>query len=507
MKLNHIIFSFLLIVIFIYLVFLSFLSTKLKQPDHHNDDSEKQQQSITDNLKSSEKKEKKKFKNLNLPIYSSHFCNGDNNDISNFRYRICHFKNICYAPFHKKKIWFYFSNNNNFQLMNGINSETSEFILNQFPNPFVLLKRADDDKQVLTPWNLQILNSPIPLKNDVENNNINGYSAEFDDSSEVVALYDGYWMENLGHFINDDLYSVFAGLRLFNLTTNPKEIRLLLNSDCSMFYDIKENDRCQRFFKDWKPLISKLKELNINKYEDFIPLLNTRQPTKLICFRNLITGLTSLNFYNHNHIGHSNLFYEYRNHLISQLGLNPYFKPKKQKIIIAYKSEKERRHIVNFNEMINFIKKEFGDLAEIQVEKFYDKSAKEQVNVLQQSTVFITPPGAISQGSIFLTKYTTAIYFDIYQEGKTNSLEGYFWTNLFWFKDFRYPVVKDEIKIDYNLIKEYNDNEWNVNKIKDKEVMYRNYGSIKVDLNKLSLLIQNALHFTNQWLFNNNDEE
>ena len=415
-------------------------------------------------------------------LYSKHFCIGDNNDVEQFRNRVCIFTNICYAPFQKKKRWIYFQKPGS-TLITAVNPQTGELIRDSFPQPFAILKRSDDESKVESPWTPTVISNEIPLREP-----FNRLTARFD-SSKLAILYEPYWMENFGHVLNDDLFATYAAMQLFNTTIQPEHVRLLLNSDCSMFLDGDEHSRCNRFFSSWSPLIANIPSVNVNKMGE---IEKEQDPNQLICYEKMLVGLTSLNFHNHDHTGHAPLFWNFRNHLIRQLGLNPNQRPSKQTILIAHKPENQRRHIVNFKEMVDFVRENFPD-THVQVEQFFDKPARDQVRILQDSTVFITMPGAISQGSIFLSSGTSAIYVDILRNEKSSSLEGYLWTHLSWFKHFRYPVRKEEIVIDEEIIKEHNSNKWS-RKVTDREEMHRNYGSVRIDLNRLKLLIENAIN-------------
>jgi hypothetical protein len=87
-------------------------------------------------------------------------------------------------------------------------------------------------------------------------------------------------------------------------------------------------------------------------------------------------------------------------------------------------------------------------LQNFRMEPFFELSALEQVKLMQETAVFVTPGGGLSFIGMFLPIGSVIITLDIYDYGAKKSqpfaTENHFWNNCAWLKVWRYPVTPEE---------------------------------------------------------------
>ncbi len=109
------------------------------------------------------------------------------------------------------------------------------------------------------------------------------------------------------------------------------------------------------------------------------------------------------------------------------------------------------RGVRNSKEIENAMRKEFGD--KFVFTTFTKLSAKEQIQLIQNATVFITPPGGGSFIGMFMEHRAVMLTFNVIDERLGNSSvpfigEHYLWDSLSNVDFCRYEVTPEEFYFD-----------------------------------------------------------
>ena len=103
------------------------------------------------------------------------------------------------------------------------------------------------------------------------------------------------------------------------------------------------------------------------------------------------------------------------------------------------------RHFYNPQEMNKTLNDRFSNF---RLEEFATLPAREQIELMQDTAVFVTPGGGISFIGMFLPIGSVIITLDYYDYGLNISqpfaTENHFWNNCNWIKVWRYPVTPEE---------------------------------------------------------------
>lgn len=182
-----------------------------------------------------------------------------------------------------------------------------------------------------------------------------------------------------------------------------------------------------------------------------------------ICFRNLFVGASSLSTLEATELS-SRTAEDMKELLVSNiLTENKVNTPIQHKIIILQKNKKpfhvfengtsegstnDFNHVINNDEMVNFINATFYDFAEVItiIPDYY--SWKELIQIVQSATILITPPGGGSFAGTFLKKGSGLIVLDknfghhSMRDVATVGSDDNWWTHLHYVHLFHYPVCK-----------------------------------------------------------------
>ncbi|KAL0476372.1 hypothetical protein AKO1_004896, partial [Acrasis kona] len=334
--------------------------------------------------------------------------------------------------------------------------------VDSFPNPFVVQKQSDTN-EILDPW------TPVVIKGSID-------SAMLSTDAKYTALYTPYWEENFGHFLHDDMFSVFDAMLQFHANyENPSDLQLLVNTDCEMFGE-QRLERCNKFHQQWIPLFSSHPVIRVDTLEE----------TK--CYQNLFVGLTSFNFHRHHHTGKGLSRWLFRNHILQQLN---YKQKTNKRPIITIIDKVGRRRIMNTQQIALHLYNTLNDVDVNVVSNVEKLSPYMQVELMQKTTVLISPPGGISMMSIFLNEGSSAIFTDIYdpETRSSKSLEGYFWSNMHHINHLRYRVSVREVVFDKTSESRGSTN----------QEVYRNYGNVLMDNDKTLNLALIALNYAKEY--------
>jgi len=338
--------------------------------------------------------------------------------------RLCRFSNVCYDR-KDQKLLFYTNPAGQLPLVfdNGIVEDFGDHFLNQ----------RGGCSNVPDYLKIEKLKHPLPQEH------ANAFS-----NATISVLLKPFWAENFGHFLVDDLFSVFSGLSLLSLLT-PDAALVLPGKGCAEIHGGSELTRCEKFFEQWSRGLSRRAVLRLSDDMTF--------PYQMACFDTLVVGVGALCFHGGT-LGRGSDFWMFRKWMLLNMGIadspsklcaSP---PCKSVITILKKKESiHPRDIINFDAMVAHLTAKFSHIAELQVFAPHVATAKEQIEQALKTTVAITPEGGISFWAFFLPVGSVAIFIDHWDEGAQASvhMEGYFWTNMPWLHDFYYTVKRNEV--------------------------------------------------------------
>ncbi|KAJ3097344.1 hypothetical protein HDU97_004922 [Phlyctochytrium planicorne] len=414
--------------------------------------------------------------------YSKFRCSGDDNDIDGYVERVCVFEHICYDR-----------NQNEFQFYQRDTEEDRTILFEARMGEVKDFRHKDHGfvavKQlffaaVATEWdtfapNLVKGESPI---------------TKYPDSTTVLAPVHVLWStwaqdDNLGHVLWEEMAGIWFAMVRMNV---------IRDDVVAMHWPDKLPDRklARKFREAFFPAISKSPPVGFDDY-----VSEVAQKKRYVCFNEMLVGGNVRRFLQrlawHNY-GHEPLFWSLRGRILQAFALDPYQVPKTHQIVITKKSSsnyfssseyKTHRSIYNFDEVVDFVKKQYPSVT-IKVVDFKDYTIQEQLKLLLQTTVLITPSGGISMVLPFLPDGANAILLDYLEKedsyligskaGESVSMEAPFWNYWPHVKKLYYQVrSKDELRPD-NPAKSID------------EISWRDETSVLVDLKRLSALLEQA---------------
>jgi hypothetical protein len=276
---------------------------------------------------------------------------------------------------------------------------------------------------------------------------------------------------NLGHFLWEDLLGHYATTKRLGLDEEP-----IVMSTNGIVY--KSN---YAKFMNFSCGVSD---------RPFVELVNYTQTfqTRYVCFRKLQAG-GSMPVFQREHmsynIGKEPIFESFRTRILKCHGLDPDHVPKSHRIVITKKKKGQfQRSIYNLNELVDFLELTYPDIP-IQVVDWSSMSIEEQLQLLLNTTILVTPAGGVSMTAPFLPRGAHAIFMDYYvshtmygfREGESGSMEAAFWGHWPYLKKSYYQVRNSS---DYRMdAKGYQDTRW--------------YASVVVNMERIRELIDSSL--------------
>ncbi|KAI8907973.1 hypothetical protein EDD86DRAFT_276518 [Gorgonomyces haynaldii] len=306
-----------------------------------------------------------------------------------------------------------------------------------FPEPFIALDalsiyRFPNTNQYFTPKVIQALPTNYTLLKGLH------------------VLWDNWAPDfNLGHLVWEEMGSVFVNMhRLGIYETHAKWLNKRQIPSSGLF------QKFTQFFGP--PLTSKPMESLESALKD-----------EAVCFETLFVNSAQPLFLNpddQTHLGKEPLFRLMRDKIMAYYGLDPEQKISKTVITFMNKTDSIRnakRNIHNLKEVIAETQKRFPT-ADIRVLDPTEKSLKDQLYMLQETQILITPCGGISMIGPFLPVDATILIMDYhvdkhdlynalipYQIGDSGSMEASFW-NLFPHLRVRYYQILHESELFYH---------------------------------------------------------
>jgi hypothetical protein len=300
---------------------------------------------------------------------------------------------------------------------------------------------------------------------------------------DVVVLRKPMLPFNWGHFFADNIFPVFHALKVLGLPVLLNDTRLLWLDEQSWKGDPSGCEKnCDKFINDWLLMPKTM-------YDPRTGVLDVKS-RKLTCFKHLIAGVEHFSFSRAVHAdlpnaGWADSYREFRDYFREKIaGLKPSDRAKFQQILLVKKNG--RRHFLNHDEIASYLRKVFPTVS-LKETDFASLSPKEQLELLTESTVIVSPPGAVSMIAMFSADSTVGIYSDYWIPSKRHShgMEQHFYQILPWFTNYQYPILnRAEVKITTEDKRELQ---------ADINRKYRMNGSTWIDLKRMAMLVYSAL--------------
>ena len=397
---------------------------------------------------------------------------------------ICHLKNICWNPYQLKFVYYRDSRaapSWGYDL--SLRNHTPHYDLQ------VSYLKITRDRGLYSPTGeLPIIEVPGPLPVD----------APFD-KQPVHVYYDSFWAENYGHAIFDDVLPAYSLMHHFYLVTRSVQVLSLedLARNLLKRRDKSLHARGHRFLEEFFGYISDLTPIEMLKHSHQYDLRSQgtqgmvaidvhEDPSKFTCFSNLLVGhaVTGLHFDSGRVVHHFVDTILTHAASVSDLVREAVTKPMQRQLVVVI-LKRGRRRIVNVGSVINRIRRVFG--VSVKAIDPAELSTMQQIAIAQQATVIITPEGGISFFCIFARPGATAIipgHYDL-EKQDVEHMEQFFWENfdpihvMYYYPDNETELVFDKKRTPNRPL---------------KSGEYRDYTSVKVNLDRFMSYVEGALH-------------
>jgi hypothetical protein len=421
--------------------------------------------------------------------YSKFRCSGNDNDVNGHVERLCLFENVCFDR-----------DSNSFKFYRRMDRVQSPVLfdsrlgpLDQFSHDnhgFVAVKQllwaaAHSEHDTFAP---HIVPGESP-------------AVSSPDSTIRLSSLHVLWStwaqdDNLGHVLWEEMAGIWYAMIRMNVLSE--------NATAMHWPDsLPERPLAVKFRDAFFPAISTRSPVSFYPYIE--RLADSAAPDagiiRHVCFDQFLVGGNVRRFLQrmewHNY-GHEPLFFSLRARILDVFGLSPYSTPKAHRIVITRKTSsnyhpdenfKTHRSIYNIDEVSNFIKSRYPRI-KVDVVDFKELSINDQLRLLIDTTVLITPPGGISMMLPFLPDGANAIILDYLEKeddvhigtraGESVSMEGPFWN--YW------PHVK---KIYYQVRTRAELRSDDPSRSLD-DVSWRDEVSVNINLERLELLLTMA---------------
>lgn len=364
----------------------------------------------------------------------------------------------------------------------------------------------------------------------------------------LSILYSPYWPLNYGHFVADELFSLFIMMNIFaDVKDMNTDVLLIREKDCAMLFGHSWGRApCEKFSSQLLPSLSRhpVRTLPLLASEGKVDMGDMDEGTT-ICFRSLLVGQGPLGF-----SGDGPTWRSFRTFALTNLGYDPTVKPRSHSILILTKSFKAgtvvsttkasggRRGIVNLEKLTRSVSLTYPDIP-VTVLDPSKVTILEQISAVLRATVLVSPCGGIGFNAPFLSPGTSAIFVnffdpfaaDVHAHVAKDRIKGRvgggqaahlgpdasLWTRLGWVHDLYYEVTEHEVELDpayaqIDVVKTWlakeadGANSWKgLASINDKEKdqiisAYKHHVSIRVDVERFLGILQRALRHSSREL-------
>jgi hypothetical protein len=402
--------------------------------------------------------------------YSSFHCIGARNETHTHDRALCHFKNLCYNQSDKQ--FFYYERDGPFRQPKYFADGP---VYDAFPNIYPTMGSK---------FKIKVMRGNIP--EDMKF----GYS-------KLTVFSQAQNVDNFGHIIADNMFPIYHALNELQLW-NPDELRVI-------WYDF--NERCQNMkgmgrdkIRDdcMRQAIKTMINTGFTKYKpwDFSDMKN-----ETVCFKNVVLGVGQYSYSSYLDALHSQgqgeSWRKFRDFMRWKIaGIEPDTQqqqgPRPHQVLIV-KREGMRR-IVNHDIVVAGLRKQYPGLKIIE-SSMGSISLAQQVQLIANSTVIITPSGGISFATLFASEDTSVISFNFWipSARKSSGMDQAFFQRIPYLRMFQYPINSHKeirLELDKRVYRWADYSKGYKYRIDRK---FRLGGSVIVDVNRLSPLLYWAM--------------
>ena len=249
---------------------------------------------------------------------------------------------------------------------------------------------------------------------------------------------------NPGHLVWDDFLPIYTLMTMFQIEQDGELLmmRYVLKGERGLWAscDWKDEKRedCEKMQNKFLPLMIGLETLHqFTTTQSFNFLPNGEQKSNLVCARQGLAGIGSLTDHGttkthgweeedykttHNH-GRGGLLYDFRNYMLSNIGIPLEYQHKPPfRIIFSEKSSEVQTRHIDFTSQIDLLRKSFHPkYVSVESYVFKDLSLKEQMQIASQASIFISGCGGGAVTATFLPKGASVLLYFLEDGGVLNN--------------------------------------------------------------------------------------
>ena len=249
---------------------------------------------------------------------------------------------------------------------------------------------------------------------------------------------------NPGHLVWDDFLPIYTLLTMFQLEEKSELLmmRYVLKGGRGLWascdWTEEKTKGCEKMHKKFLPLMMGSNPIHSLTTTDSFNFQPKEAPkSNLVCARHGLAGIGSLTDHGvdkthgwedadylttHNH-GRGGLLYDFRNYMMSNIGLPLEYHHKPQfKIIFSEKSSDVASRYIDFTSQIDLLRKSFHPkYVSVESYVFKDLSLVEQIQIASQATIFITGAGGGAVTATFLPKGASVFIYYLETGGVANN--------------------------------------------------------------------------------------
>lgn len=336
----------------------------------------------------------------------------------------------------------------------------------------------------------------------------------------TTVFLDYYVPQNIGHFLEDNVFSMLQALLAVGRPEAIGHARVLLHRSCAKRYGTTDAtaadmaQRCEAFEAAFWPLVADggeallylQREDNETDTTPSTPSIRRQslagsgrsgRHRGLTCFEELVVGNSHLGFSTNRYRMNKGInFWLLRQRLLERFGLDPAAQPTQHRIVLVEKrssvystegSHPGQRRIANVAEAAAHLRQRWAAAGvAVDLVSWEGMALAAQLRLLVSTTLLITPCGGISMLALALPPGAHALFMD-YPIGKlqvSGNMEGtMLWDQLFHIRPMYYQIFS---KHDFVL-----DGEDETSEGKAKEL--RNHANIVLDMTRLDELVDAAM--------------
>jgi hypothetical protein len=250
---------------------------------------------------------------------------------------------------------------------------------------------------------------------------------------------------NPGHLVWDDFLPIYTLLTMFQLEEQSDLLMMryvLKGRGLWASCDFKDEKReaCKHMHKKFLPLMMGLEPIHsLTTTEDFDFEVKGDVKSSLVCSRQGLAGMGAITDHGpskmhgweeadykttHNH-GRGGMLYDFRNYMMSNLGLPVEFDQKPPfRIVFSEKSSDIPSRYIDFSTQMDVLRRTFNPKY-VSVESYVlkDLSLVEQVEIASRASIFITGCGGGAVTATFLPKGSSVLLYYVEDGGLKNGRE------------------------------------------------------------------------------------